>query len=141
MNDPFEAMEARLSSIENLILDLNLQPKQPEPDNPISIKEVAELTRLTVPTLYGYVQRNEIPFYRKANRLYFFKSEIIENWIKSSDNYSLKEFSKNPDCYSSRTRSKGFNNLENHAVALKFYWTLLSSILKFFILLRSLPGF
>ena len=144
MNNPFEAIEARLNSIESLILDLKHQPKQnkPEPDNPISIKEVAALTRITVPTLYGYVERNEIPFYRKANRLYFFKSEIIENWIKTSDNYSLTKFPKDPDCYSSRTRSKGiFNHLENHTATLKFYWTLLSSILKFFILFRSLPGF
>jgi hypothetical protein len=31
MNNPFEVIEARLSSIENLILDLKHQPKQVKP--------------------------------------------------------------------------------------------------------------
>ncbi|KAA1247978.1 helix-turn-helix domain-containing protein [Aquimarina sp. RZ0] len=70
---------------------------QPEADNPITIQGVSELTGLTVPTLYGYVQRNEIPFYKKGNRLYFFKSEILENWIKTGKQKTLKELEAEAD--------------------------------------------
>lgn len=72
---------------------------QPEPDNPISIKEVAELTGLSVPTLYGYCQRNEIPYHKKGNRLFFFKSEIIEKWIKTGKNKTLKELQADAEKY------------------------------------------
>lgn len=84
---------------------LLLQKAEPQhaPDNPISIKEVAELTGLTVPTLYGYCQRNEIPYHKKGNRLYFFKFEIIE-WIKTGKNKTLKELQADADKYLSNKK-------------------------------------
>lgn len=87
---------------------LNKAEPQPEPDNPLSIKEVAELTGLTVATLYGYVQRKEIPFYKKGNRLYFFKSEILEDWIKTGKQKTLKELEADTDEF-----------LSNHKKGLK----------------------
>jgi excisionase family DNA binding protein len=72
-------------------LILNKAESQNEKNNPLSIKEVAELTSLSVPTLYGYVQRHEIPYHKKGNRLYFFKSEIIENWIKTGKQKTVLE--------------------------------------------------
>lgn len=81
---------------------------QPEPDNPISIKEVAEITGLTVPTLYGYCQRNEIPYHKKGNRLFFFKSEIIDEWIKTGKQKTVKKLQTDADNYLSN--KKGLNN-------------------------------
>ena len=71
---------------------------QPESNNPIGIKDVAELTGLTVPTLYGYVQRNEIPFNKKGIRLYFFNSDII-SWIKTGKQKTLKELASEADAF------------------------------------------
>ncbi|TYB80336.1 helix-turn-helix domain-containing protein [Bizionia saleffrena] len=68
-------------------------------NNPLTIREVAELTNLSVPTLYGYVQRNEIPYHKKGNRLYFFKSEIIEDWIKTGKQKTLNELKAETDKY------------------------------------------
>lgn len=85
-------------SIERLeVLLLNKTESQPENNNPLTIKKVAELTSLSVPTLYGYVQRNEIPYHKKGNRLYFFKSEIIEDWIKNGKQKTLKELEAETD--------------------------------------------
>jgi len=81
---------------------------QPEPNNPIGIKEVAKLTGLTVPTLYGYCQRNEIPYNKKGNRLYFFKSSIID-WIKTGKQKTLKELEADADAYLSNI-NKGLSN-------------------------------
>ncbi len=105
-NLPNAVAELQKGQSEILALLLNKAEPQPEPDNPLSIKEVAKLTGLTVPTLYGYVQRNEIPFYKKGNRLYFFKSEILENWIKTGKQKTLKELEADAEEYLSN-KNKG----------------------------------
>lgn len=104
-------MEAlNFDSLPSLVADLKKEVKemkalllqkaepQQESNNPIGIKDVAELTGLTVPTLYGYVQRNEIPFNKKGNRLYFFNSDII-NWIKTGKKKTLKELASEVDIF------------------------------------------
>lgn len=75
---------------------LNKENSQTEIETPLNIKEVSKLTELSVPTLYGYVQRNEIPYYKKGNRLKFFKSEII-NWIKEGKVKSVSEIEADAD--------------------------------------------
>ena len=77
-------------------------------NNPLTIKEVAELLSLSVHTLYAYVQRNEIPYHKKGNRLYFFKDEIIEDFVKTGKQKTLKELEAETDEY-----------LSNHKKALK----------------------
>lgn len=67
-------------------------------DLPMKIEGVAELTSLKISTLYGYVQRNEIPYHKKGNRLYFFKSEIID-WIKTGKQKTIKELEAQADAY------------------------------------------
>jgi len=85
---------------------LNKAETQPQTNNPLTIKEVAVLTSLSVPTLYGYVQRNEIPYHKKGNRLYFFKSEIIDDWIKTGRQKTLNELEAETDEYLSN-KNKG----------------------------------
>lgn len=86
----------RQTRIEALLLQ-KAEP-QSEPDNPLAIKEVAALTGLSVPTLYGYCQRNEIPYHKKGNRLYFFKSQIIE-WIKAGKQKTILEIEEEANLY------------------------------------------
>jgi excisionase family DNA binding protein len=90
------------------VLLLQKPEPRPEPDNPITIKDVAKLTGLTVPTLYSYCQRNEIPYNKKGNRLYFFKSNILE-WIRTGKQKTLKELQADADAYLSN-KKKGLNN-------------------------------
>jgi predicted DNA-binding transcriptional regulator AlpA len=92
MNNPFSEIDARLSNIETLILDIKHQPKQsqPEAENPLNIDEVVKLTGYTKPTLYLYCQKNTIPHHKKNGRLFFFKSEIID-WIRIGKVKTLKE--------------------------------------------------
>jgi len=99
----FFQLPSLVADLKNEVLELKaliLQKAEPQTefDNPINIKEVAILAGLTVPTLYGYVQRNEIPFNKKGNRLYFFKSDIIE-WIKSGRQKTLKELASDADTF------------------------------------------
>jgi len=102
-------MEAlKFDQLPNVIADLKNEVKemktlllqkvetQHEPNNPLGIKNVSELTGLTVPTLYGYCQRNEIPYHKKGNRLYFFKPDIID-WIKTGKQKTVKELQVDAD--------------------------------------------
>lgn len=71
---------------------------KPESENPLGIKEVSALIGKTLPTLYGYCQRNEMPYHKNGNRLIFFKSEIIE-WIKQGKQKTLSEIEAEADAY------------------------------------------
>lgn len=99
----FEQLPTIISELKNEVLELKkilLQKTEPqqEIDNPLGIKEVAILTGLTVPTLYGYCQRNEIPFNKKGNRLYFFKYEILD-WIKTGKQKTISEINTEAELY------------------------------------------
>lgn len=78
---------------------------QSDIETPVNINVVSDLTELSLPTLYGYVRRNEIPFYKKGNRLKFFKSEIID-WIKTGKQKTTKEVEAEADEFLSNRRKK-----------------------------------
>ena len=48
---------------------------------------------LTVPTIYGFTQRNEIPFNKKGKRLIFIKQQIID-WVKEGRRKTVKEINE-----------------------------------------------
>lgn len=82
MNNPFETLEARLSNIENLILEVKNQTKQSDPANDqdefLTIPQAAKLLHLSVPTIYGKTHRNELPFMKRGKRVLFSKKQLIE---------------------------------------------------------------
>ena len=92
MINPFDSIDARLSKIESLLLDIKHSPVQikNDADQLLTIQEVAEVLSLSKPTVYGYVQRREIPFIKKKKRLYFSKSEILD-WAKSGRKDTVAE--------------------------------------------------
>jgi len=78
MNNPFDLLEARLSNIERLLLDLKHAPKPVEelPDR-IIIDEVCNITGLRKPTIYKMTSTGEIPCFRIGQgRLVFSRSEL-----------------------------------------------------------------
>ena len=86
----------------NALLLIKVDP-EPEINIPIGIKDVAKLTGLTVPTLYGYCQQNEIPYQKKGNRLYFFREEIVD-WIKTGRQKTLREIKADTDTFFSNKK-------------------------------------
>ena len=112
MNNPFAEIEARLSNIENLILDLKHQPKQVSTDQTeqfLTIQQAAELLNLSVPTIYGYVHRAEIPVCKRAGtkKLIFRKQELME-WVKVGRKKTVSEIEAEANQYF--TKKKGANN-------------------------------
>lgn len=105
MTNPFEAITERLSSIENLILDLKHpqqqeQPKQ-EAEAPIFIQEASKLLGITVPTMYSKVSKGEVPVTKRGKRLYFFRSELLE-YLKQGRKKSHAEIEAEANAYLSK---------------------------------------
>jgi len=83
-----------LKELKSLILQ-NAE-KLHQADDPKSIDEIEKLTGYTKPTLYGYCQKNKIPYHKKNGRLFFFKSEIID-WIKQGKQKTVGEVDNDVD--------------------------------------------
>jgi len=102
MNNPFELLDARLSNIENLLLDIKHNPKNPlsEPDIWFDLDQLVEYDpeRRTKATFYGYISRKAIPFHKKSKKLTFLKSEI-DAWLKQGRIKTLDESSVEADAY------------------------------------------
>lgn len=107
MNNPFEVIEARLSSIENLLLDLKHNPQTVEPtDQPeqlLTIQEAAEFLSLTVPTIYSKVSKGELPVMKRSKRLYFSSTELME-YIKEGRKKSNAEIEAEAEAYLSNNK-------------------------------------
>ena len=95
----FELYE-KLNSIESLLLN---KKDSVEADQLLTIKQASEFIKLSVPTLYGYVSRNEIPFSKRPNskRLWFSKQELTE-WLKQGRRKTIAEINAEAHTYLKR---------------------------------------
>lgn len=67
-----------------------------EVEKPIDINEASQFLGRAKDTMYKDVQNNVVPYYKKAGRLYFLKSELLE-WIKSGKIKTNSEISDELD--------------------------------------------
>lgn len=85
----------KLENLERLIISQNNAP-QPEEDKLLTIREAAEILHLSVPTIYGLVQRSEVPVCKRGKRLYFSKQELV-SWIMSGRKKTVAEIDEETD--------------------------------------------
>jgi excisionase family DNA binding protein len=108
MKNPFEVIEARLSSIENLILDLKHQPKPVEDatnaEQLFTIDQAAKFLNLTKPTLYSKVSRAELPYMKQGKRLYFSRTELMD-YLKQGRRKTNDEIAAEAHTYLKRGRA------------------------------------
>lgn len=90
-------IHTKLLELEHLIRNQN---SSKETDDLLTIKQASDLLILSVPTLYGYVSRNEIPFSKRPNskRLWFSKRELDE-WRKEGRRKTIAEASAEANTY------------------------------------------
>ncbi len=99
MTNPFDFINAKLESIETLLLDLKHPiPGNPEAERILNVKEASEFLDLTVPTLYTKVSKKEIPFMKRSGRLYFSTDELIA-YLKAGRYATRQEMKENADSY------------------------------------------
>ena len=82
MQNPFEAIEIRLSGIEKELKKLSHHnPTEPatEENEKLDAKEAAAFLNITLPTLYSKNCKGELPSCKApgSKRLFFFKSDLI----------------------------------------------------------------
>lgn len=97
-------LHEKLDSIERLLL-IKSNELQPESEQLLTIQQAAEFLNKKVPTIYGLVQRAEIPVCKQGNRLYFSKQELTD-WIKAGRKKTLAETDREADTYLNK---KGLN--------------------------------
>jgi len=86
MNNPFAAIDARLSNIEVLLIDIKHKPTDLEiPDSTpevLDVGGVAELLKITPATVHDWKRKGMLPYRKKGDRTYFLKSEVIASLDK-----------------------------------------------------------
>jgi len=94
VTNPFQEIIDRLSRVESnqekLMKSVADPSQQSEEELPIDIKSAAKITGLAIPTIYSKFCRREIPGYKRGQRLYFYKSELLD-WIRSGKRSTLDE--------------------------------------------------
>lgn len=67
-----------------------------EGDQILTVSGAAEFLDLSIPTIYGYVQRRDIPFSKRSKRLYFSKQELTA-WVKVGRKKTVTEIEADAD--------------------------------------------
>lgn len=102
MSNPFEEIEARLTNIENLLIDLKHNPggapPLPDPDEFLTVSEAATFLKLSVPTVYTLISKGQLPVMKRSQRCYFLKLDLV-NYLKSGRKKSTAEISAAADDY------------------------------------------
>ena len=98
MINPFESIDARLSNIENLLLDIKHQPKgdKENPDDLLTIEQAAIHLKVKVATVYGYVNERVIPHSKIKKRLYFSKKELTD-WVRTGRKKTISEINSSAE--------------------------------------------
>lgn len=113
MTNPFETIDARLSNIESLLLDIKHNPtkseQQTETDCWFDLNELCKYhpDKPSKATVYGWVNANTIPVHKGGKKLRFLKSEI-DNWLKQGRKKTNAEIASEADNY---LKSKGGYNV------------------------------
>jgi excisionase family DNA binding protein len=97
MENPFEIILEKLNKIEEELAIIKANQENTGKEMKIeflTIKELSEYLKLTVPTIYGYTSTNRIPHIKRGKRLYFKKSDI-DIWIEKGQRKTVDEMVAN----------------------------------------------
>ena len=93
---------SKLENIERLLLEKGKENLQ-ETEQLLTIQEAGKFLILSVPTLYGYVHRSEIPVCKRGKRLYFSKQELTK-WVKEGKKKTYTEIANEAEQYLSKKK-------------------------------------
>ncbi len=104
MTNPFEAIDARLSNIESLLIDIKHGGKSiaaqtmPQHGRVMSLPELIAYTGISKSTIYKLTSAGDLPHSKKSKRL-FFERDLIDAWLlerpahtKSDTEKSVNQF-------------------------------------------------
>jgi excisionase family DNA binding protein len=107
MENPFQSIEERLDSIENLLLTLsekNVESTSNEAkEELLTVAEAAKFLSLSIPTIYSKVSRGELPVMKRSKRLYFSNHELME-YLRQGRIKTNSELDQEADSYLLKTK-------------------------------------
>lgn len=89
------------SSVRKVWEETPPQPVEPteQPEQLLTIDEVAELLHLTKPTVYSKHSKGEMPGVCKQGKRLYFQRDVIINWIKDGRKKSNAEIEQEAEAY------------------------------------------
>jgi len=91
-----------VGEMKRLLMEKQEQPST-YPDELFTIQKASEYLSLSVPTIYGKVSRNEIPFMKRGKRLYFSRTELMD-YLKGGRKKSQEEIIEEVDSFLSNKK-------------------------------------
>lgn len=91
-----------VSELKSLLLK-KAEASTTETEQLLTIKEASDFLKLSVPTLYSKVSRNELPYMKQGKRLYFSSTELME-YVKQGRRKTDVEIQADADTYLSNKR-------------------------------------
>lgn len=102
MVNPFESIEARLSNIESLLLDIK-HPQEKgdtsQSEELLTVEQAAKYLDLSKTYVYRLISRGELPVMKRGARVYFSKKELFD-YVKAGRKKTNAELSAEADQYS-----------------------------------------
>ena len=98
----------KLDNIERLITEKIKFNYSGISDQLLTVHEAAEFLSLSIPTIYSKVSRRELPVMKRAKRLYFSKTELLD-YLKAGRKKSNAEIEEEAESYLIN-RKKGLKN-------------------------------
>jgi len=97
-----------VSELKRLLIEKQEQTLTDQPEQFLTIDEVATLLHLTKPTIYSKVSKGELPVMKRGKRLYFSRTELLE-YVKAGRKKSNAEIEQEAKAYLLNNK-KGLNN-------------------------------
>jgi len=89
MNNPFETINQRLSNIESLLLEIKHKPIEEEKPENLTVKETAELLKVSEQSVHNYIKRGFLPA-QKVGRILLIKRTDVEDSLKEVKSLKYK---------------------------------------------------
>jgi len=89
MQNPFETIEQRLSNIESLLLDIKHKPIEEEKTENLTVKEAAELLKVSEQSIHNYIKRGFLPA-QKVGRILLIKRIDVEQSLQEVKSLKYK---------------------------------------------------
>lgn len=102
---PIEDLQTVIIDCVNSCLKNNTQEQltTEQPEQFLTIQGAAQFLNLAVATIYSKVSREELPFMKRGNRLYFSSIELME-YLKQGRHKSNAEIEQEVDAYLSNKK-------------------------------------
>jgi excisionase family DNA binding protein len=101
--DAVNKLTNEVGELKTLLLQKREEAPATKTEQLLTIQEASDFLKLSVPTLYSKVSRNELPFMKQGKRLYFSSTELME-YVKQGRKKTDAEIHAEAEAYLSNNK-------------------------------------